>query len=148
MGFRQFVAIILGAFAIIPVGCAVNTKGPIEAACAITEIEWKLTTKAELTDFRCKRQDGAAALLFTANVQNVTNKPLRYRLSIVLPDLEKAIGHLIPRKGVPPVVMPDDTEEVILIFEDTAGWPEKAEVILIVLPEQPEIPEESETPKE
>lgn len=150
MGLRQFAVIMLGSFTVFLAGCAVNTTGPTEAACIITEIEWKLTRKAELTDFQCKHSEDttAPALLFTADVQNTTGKPLRYRLSIVLPDLKKASGHLIPRKGIPPVVMPGETEKVSLVFEDTAQWPEKAEVTLIVLPEQPEIPEEPETPKE
>lgn len=147
MGFRQLAVIMLGFFTVFLAGCAVNTTGPTEAACAITEIEWTLTRKAELTDFQCKRSDDAAtpALLFTADVQNTTGKPLRYRLSIVLPDLKKATGHLVPRKGVPPVVNPGETEKVTIVFENTAQWPEKAEVSLIVLPEQPEMPE---TPEE
>ncbi len=150
MHFKALVATILGVTALFFTGCAVNTTGPQEAACPITEIEWKLTKKAELTDFQCKHNEDTAApaLLFTADVQNTTGKPLRYRLSIVLPDLKKATGHLVPRKGIPPVVMPGDTANVTVVFEDTTKWPEKMEVSLIVLPEQPELPEEPEKPEE
>ncbi len=146
MGLRRLAAIMLGFFTVFLAGCAVNTTGPTEAACAITEIEWKLTRKAALTDFQCKRSDDGdvPALLFIADVQNSTENPLRYRLSIVLPDLKKAAGLLVPRKGVPPLVTSGETEKVTLVFENCAEWPERAEVSLIVLPEQPEIAEEPE----
>lgn len=150
MHFKPLAATILGSVVLFLAGCAVNSTGPQDAGCAISEIEWKITRKAELTDFQCKQGNDAAApsLLFTADVRNTTRKPLRYRLSIVLPDLKKAAGHLVPRKGVPPLVMSGDTEKVMLVFENCSEWPEKADVALIVLPEQPEMPEESEKPEE
>lgn len=142
MLFRLLTVTILGVNTLLFIGCSVKTTTLQESACTITEIEWKLTSKAELTGFQCMQGNDTdtPSLIFMADVQNTTRKPLRYRLSIVLPDLKRAIGHLVPRKGVPPVVMPGDTEKMTLIFENTAGWPKKAEVVLIVLPDQPEIP--------
>ena len=134
-------ALYLGICALLLTGCATTTTGPIETACAITEIEWSLTLKAELKNFQCRR-DKDAALLFTTGIENSTGQPLRYRLSVVLPDLKMAAGHLVPRKGEPPVVNPGETESATLVFTDIVRWPEKAEVTLIVLPEQSEISEE------
>lgn len=144
MGFKSLAATTTGAILLLLIGCAVTTTGPQEAGCAITEIEWQLTRKAELRAFRCEQSDDTTApvLIFSADVQNNTSKPLRYRLSVVLPDLRMASGHLVPRKGVPPVVNPGETEPVTIVFENTTQWPEKAEVTLIVLPDQPEPPEE------
>ena len=96
MGFKPLAAAVLGAWLLFLTGCAVNTTGPREQFCSVEKITWNFTRKAQLSGFQCQRSDddAAPALLFKADVQNTTGKPLRYRLSIVLPDLEKAIEDL------------------------------------------------------
>jgi len=142
MNLKRLLTMVSVVLLLLSTGCAVNSTGPTDTGCAIAEIEWKITRKAELAAFKCQHSETTdpPAFLFAADVQNNTLKPLRYRLSVVIPDLKKAIGHLVPRKGVPPVVNPGETEQVTLVFQDTTQWPEKAEVTLIVLPEQPEPP--------
>ncbi|UCD81834.1 MAG: hypothetical protein JSW26_10535 [Desulfobacterales bacterium] len=82
------------------------------------EIEWDIVPEARLIQFDCTlgTHGGQPALIFTVGVENPTQKPLRYRINIFLDDLDKAAGHLVPRKGKPPVVEPGKSATVKIPF--------------------------------
>ena len=96
---------------------------PSQAAAGGDEpnIEWQVVPEAEVTQFEYAVGDlkGKPALTFTVAVKNVADRALRYRLNIFLMDMDKAAGHLIPRKGDPPVVQPGETQTVKVPFIGT-----------------------------
>ncbi len=96
------------------------------------EIEWDLTSEVSITNFGCKTGEHKKdpALIFTAELKNVSDKPLRYRINIFLLDMDKAAGHLVPRKGKPPVVEPGKSETVTIPFIKTSELSKKILVIV------------------
>lgn len=97
-------------------GCATPAK-PGRIGCD-ADIAWQVPPEAQITQFDCEvgKHKGNPALIFTVGLQNVGDKPARYRLSIFLLDMDKAAGHLIPRSGKPPVLQPGKTETVKIPF--------------------------------
>ena len=100
-------------------GCA--GKGAPEKTNCDASIKWDVTDEVKLTQFDCAlgKHDNQPALIFTVGLLNPTDKPLRYRLNIWLDDMDKAIGHYVPRTGKPPVVPPGKTETVKIPFMKT-----------------------------
>jgi hypothetical protein len=78
------------------------------------EIEWQVAPEAEIVQFDCDLGDhkGTPSLIFKAGIKNTSDKPLRFRLNVFLLDSDKAVGHLVPAKGDPPVVAAGKTETV------------------------------------
>lgn len=105
-------------------GGLATASEPVNISCP-ANIEWQLTPKAEITSFACEvgTFKKKTALVFTVAVKNTCKEALRYRLNIFLLDQDKAAGHLIPRKGKPPVVKPGETVTVKVPFfnADTAS---------------------------
>jgi hypothetical protein len=101
-------------------GCATTGKPPANVQCA-ADIEWDLAPEVEVTQFECKLGEykKKPSLLFSVGIKNVTDKPLRYRVNIFLLDLDKAAGHLVPRKGKPPVLGPGKSKVVKIPFIKT-----------------------------
>ncbi len=101
-----------------------TTPKPAKISCPAA-IEWQLTEQAEITSFACEvgTFKKKTALVFTVSIKNITKEAKRYRLNIFLLDQDKAAGHLIPRKGKPPVVKPGETVTVKVPFfnADTAS---------------------------
>jgi len=100
-------------------GCA--GKGAPEKTNCDANIKWDVTDEAKLTQFDCAlgKHAGEPSLIFTVGLQNPTDKPLRYRLNILLEDMDKAAGHYVPRTGKPPAVAPGKTETVKIPFMKT-----------------------------
>ena len=100
---------------------AAGIAGAPEKLDCAGEIEWDVAKEAEIVSFACKigEHKKDPALIFTAEVKNISDKPLRFRLGVYLLDMDKAAGHLIPRKGKPPVVEPGKTETVKIPFIKT-----------------------------
>jgi hypothetical protein len=73
---------------------------------------------------------GNPALILTVGVKNVGEKPARYRVQIFLLDMDKAAGHLIPRKGKPPVLAPGEAGTIKIPFIKTS---EVSRKILVVV---------------
>ena len=61
---------------------------------------------------------------------NPTDKPLRYRINIFLEDMDKAAGHLVPRKGKPPVLEPGKSASVKIPF---IGTDKESKKILVIV---------------
>jgi hypothetical protein len=112
------------------IGCATPAKqAPIVCDADIT---WQITPEAQITRFDCEvgKYKGNPALIFTVEVKNIGEKPARYRLHIFLMDMGKAAGHLIPRKGKPPVLEPGKAGTIKIPFIKTA---EASRRILVVV---------------
>jgi hypothetical protein len=118
------VLIVLGV--VVVAGCA-TTKPPENLACD-TNIRWDVASEAQINQFACDLEGDT--LTFAAEVQNVSDTPQRFRLNVFLLDQDKAAGHLIPRKGDPPVVAPGASESVKVPFFKAAAMPKQVEVIV------------------
>jgi hypothetical protein len=118
------------AFLVWFAGCA--TTGEAEEAGCNPNIEYQVTPEAEVTQLKCEigTHKGKPSLIFTAGVKNVSSEPLRYRLNIFLMDMDKAAGHLIPRKGKPPVLEPGKEKTVKIPFIKTTDVPKKVLVVV------------------
>ncbi len=114
------------------IGCA--GKGAPEKANCDAKITWQVAKEAKLTQFDCivGIHGGQPSLIFTVGVENPTDKPYRYRINIFLEDMDKAAGHLVPRKrkGMPPVVDPGKSETVKIPF---IGTDKESKKILVIV---------------
>lgn len=101
------------------IGCA--GKGAPEKTNCDAKIKWEVAKEAKLTQFDCAvgKHDGQPSLIFTVGLENAADKAYRYRVNIFLEDMDKASGHLVPRKGSPPVVEPGKSETVKIPFIGT-----------------------------
>ena len=98
------------------------------------EINWEVAAEAKLTQFDCEigKHGGQPSLIFNVGLMNTTDKPLRYRVNIFLEDMDKAAGHLVPRKGKPPVLEPGKSETVKIPFIGTGE--ESKKILVLVKP--------------
>ena len=112
------------------IGCA--GKGAPEKANCDAKITWQVAKEAKLTQFDCivGMNAGQPSLIFTVGVENVTDKPYRYRVNIFLEDMDKAFGHLVPAKGKPPVLEPSKGETVKIPF---IGTDKESKKILVIV---------------
>ena len=115
--------------------CASSNK-PAELNCA-GAVEWQICKDAQITSFACELGSfkKKPALVYTVAVKNNSDKPHRYRLNIFLLDQDKAAGHLVPRKGKPPVIKPGETVTVKIPFFKATKTSGKMLVILKTISE-------------
>ena len=109
-------------------------EGAPENTNCNAEINWEVATEAKLTQFDCEigKHGGQPSLIFNVGLMNTTDKPLRYRVNIFLEDMDKAAGHLVPRKGKPPVLEPGKSETVKIPFIGTGE--ESKKILVLVKP--------------
>jgi hypothetical protein len=95
-------------------------------------VAWDVIREVKLTQFDCALAEhgGQPALTFTVGLVNPTDKPLRYRINIFLEDMDKAAGHLVPRKGNPPRIAPGEAATVKIPF---IGTDKESKKILVVV---------------
>ena len=107
-------------------------EGAPEMINCNAEIAWEVVKEAKLTQFDCAlgEHGGQPALIFSVGLKNATDKPLRYRINIFLEDMDKAAGHLVPRKGKPPEVKPGEAATVKIPF---IGTEKESKKILVVV---------------
>jgi hypothetical protein len=107
-------------------------EGAPEKTNCNAEIAWDVVKDAKLTQFDCAIEEhgGQPALRFTVGLMNPTDKPLRYRVNIFLEDMDKAAGHLVPRKGKPPEIAPGEAATVKIPF---IGTDKESKKILVVV---------------
>ena len=121
---------VIGIFWLV--GCA-GKGAPVKANCN-AEISWEVVKEVKLTQFDCAlgKHGGQPSLIFNVGLENPTDKPLRYRINIFLEDMDKAAGHLVPRKrkGKPPVVDPGKSETVKIPF---IGTDKESKKILVIV---------------
>ena len=107
-------------------------EGAPEKINCDAEISWEVVREAKLTQFDCTlgESGGQPALIFTVGLENASDKPQRYRINIFLEDMDKAFGHLVPRKGSPPVLEPGKSETVKIPF---IGTDKESKKILVMV---------------
>ena len=107
-------------------------EGAPEKTNCNAEIAWDVVKGAKLTQFDCAlgKHGGQPALIYTVGLMNSTDKPLRYRINIFLEDMDKAAGHLVPRKGSPPVLEPGKSQTVKIPF---IGTDKESKKILVIV---------------
>jgi hypothetical protein len=127
------VVCLVAAFGLI--GCA--GKGAPEKTNCDARIKWDVAEEAKLTQFDCMVgvHGGQPSLIFTVGVENPTDTPYRYRVNIFLEDMGKAAGHLVPRKGTPPVVKPGEAQTVKIPFIGTGKESKKILVVVQTISE-------------
>jgi hypothetical protein len=108
------------------------SEGAPEKANCDAEITWQVAKEAKLTQFDCTVgiHGGQPSLIFTVGLENASDMPYRYRVNIFLEDMDKAAGHLIPRKGKPPVLEPGKSETVKIPF---IGTDKESKKILVIV---------------
>lgn len=104
---------------------------PASVGCK-ADIEWQVAPEAEIVQFDCDLGDhkGTPSLIFKVGVKNIADKPMRFRLNIFMLDSDKAVGHLVPRKGNPPVIEAGGTETVTF---PAIGTETAAKKLLVIL---------------
>jgi hypothetical protein len=107
-------------------------EGAPEMTNCDAQISWDVVTEAKLTQFDCAlgESGGQPAIIFTVGLENASDRPQRYRINIFLEDMEKAFGHLVPRKGSPPVLEPGKSETVKIPF---IGTDKESKKILVIV---------------
>ena len=115
-------------------GCASSKSnvGAPEIVNCPASITWDVAPEAKLTQFDCNvgTLGSQASLNFYVGVMNVSDKPLRYRVNVFLEDMDKAAGHLVPRKGKSPVVAPGKSAKVKIPFIGTDVQSKKIMVLV------------------
>jgi hypothetical protein len=107
-------------------------EGAPEQTNCDAEITWEVAKEAQLTQFDCAlgKHGGQPSLIFNVGLENVSEAALRYRINIFLEDMDKAAGHLVPRKGNPPVVAPGKSAGVKIPF---IGTDKQSKQILVIV---------------
>ena len=119
---------MIGSFWLV--GCA--GRGAPEKANCDARISWDIVEEAKLTQFDCAlgTHGGQTSLIFNVGLENISDSALRYRINIFLEDMDKAAGHLLPRKGKPPVLEPGKSATVKIPF---IGTDKESKKILVVV---------------
>jgi len=107
-------------------------EGAPEKINCDADITWEVVAVAKLTQFDCAlgESGGQPALIFTVGLENASDKSQRYRVNIFLEDMDKGFGHLVPRKGSPPVLEPGKSETVKIPF---IGTDKESKKILVIV---------------
>jgi len=107
-------------------------EGAPEKINCDAEIAWDVVKEAKLTQFDCSlgESGGQPALIFTVGLENASDKSQRYRINIFLEDMDKGFGHLVPRKGSPPVLEAGKSATVKIPF---IGTDKESKKILVMV---------------
>ena len=121
-------------FCLIGMFCQVGwaAEGAPEEVKCNAETTWDVVKDAKLTQFDCTlgESGGQSALIFTVGLENASDKSQRYRVNIFLEDMDKGFGHLVPRKGSPPVLEAGKSETVKIPF---IGTDKESKKILVMV---------------
>ena len=122
------VVCLIGTFWLV--GCA--GRGAPEKTNCDAKISWEVAKEAKLTQFDCElgKSGGQPALIFTVGLENASDKSQRYRINIFLEDMDKGFGHLVPRKGSPPVLEAGKSATVKIPF---IGTDKESKKILVMV---------------
>jgi entry exclusion lipoprotein TrbK len=123
-------AVLIGLFFS---GCATAPPPNVKSnTCQIEKIAWEVAPQAEITAFSCARgqHGGEDSLIFTAGLKNVCQQPTRFRLTIFLDEMDKAVAYLVPTSGKPPVLAPGADATVKIPFMKHTVMPGKIQVLV------------------
>ena len=132
-GKSRNVILLFGVAALLTaLGCTATHYVPKGEITCPADITWNVAPQAEVSSFSCTVGEfkKEPAVIFKVGVKNVSDKAQRFRVQIFLLDEGKAVGHLVPRTGKPPVLKPGQEEVVSLPAPKTTKLPKKLEVIL------------------
>jgi hypothetical protein len=130
------IVIVFVTGALWQVGCAgkagMSAKAAPENVNCDAKISWDVVKEAKMTQFDCAlgTHGGQDSLIFNVGIENTSDTALRYRVNIFLEDMDKAAGHLVPRKGKPPVLEPGKSVSVKIPF---IGTDQESKKILVVV---------------
>ncbi len=105
--FRLILSMTVCVGFVLIIGCATQpakkANGPVETLKVCS------TAKITTLEYSVKKSkfSGGPKLHVKVGITNISDKPLRYRVSIFLPDGASS-GGFYPRKGKPPVVKPGE----------------------------------------
>ena len=122
------VVCLIGTFCLTGIA---GESAPEKTNCNAS-IKWEVVKEAKLTQFDCAlgKHGGQPSLIFNVGLENASSTALRYRINIFLEDMDKAAGHLVPRKGKPPVLEPGKTASVKIPF---IGTNKESKKILVIV---------------
>lgn len=108
---------------VLAAGCATmgTPSNVADVSCDAKTIAWEVAEEARISNFTCALGEfgGESSLIFEMDLTNAAAEPLRFRVNIFLEDMDKAAGHLVPRKGNPPLVQPGASESIKIPFMKT-----------------------------
>jgi len=92
-------------------------QAPKKLSCKAA-IEWQITEAARMRSFDCSpgKHKGRTAMVIKAGLQNASDIPQRFRIRVFLLDKKIGAGHLVPRKGDPPVLAPGESQTIRIPF--------------------------------
>ncbi|MFH1155579.1 MAG: hypothetical protein V1793_17375 [Pseudomonadota bacterium] len=119
-------------------GCATISPKPgnvKEVGCANGNIQWDVAPEAEIQSFDCAlgTHEGDPSLIYTVSIKNISDKAVRYRLTIFLDDMDKGVAYYVPIKGTPPAVKPGEVQKVTIPFMKTTVFSKKLSVTVKTL---------------
>jgi len=129
----RIVILLFGAFALlIATGCAGTKYVPKGKVACPADITWNVVPQADITSFSCTVAEfkKEPAVIFKVGVKNISDKAQRFRVQIYLLEEGKAVGHLVPRKGKPPVLKPGQEKVVTCPVIKATQLPKKLEVVI------------------
>ncbi|MBW2334101.1 MAG: hypothetical protein JRF06_03225 [Deltaproteobacteria bacterium] len=129
----SIVILLFGALALlIATGCAGTKYVPKGKVACPVNITWNVVPQADVTSFSCTVAEfkKKPAVIFKVGVKNISDKAQRFRVQIYLLEEGKAVGHLVPRKGKPPVLKPGQEKVVTCPVIKATQLPKKLEVVI------------------
>ena len=129
----RIVILLFGALALLlATGCAGTKYVPKGKVTCPANITWNVVPQADITSFSCTVAEfkKKPAVIFKVGVKNISDKAQRFRVQIYLLEEGKAVGHLVPRKGKPPVLKPGQEKVVTCPVIKATQLPKKLEVVI------------------
>ncbi len=125
----RLLSIFSGIFLFSSSHAAAQTPKKLTCKAAI---EWQITEEAVIRSFDCSRgkHKGRAAIIIKAGLKNASDIPQRFRIRVFLLDKKLGAGHLIPRRGDPPVLEPGESQTIRIPFLRIKGRVRKMRVIV------------------
>jgi hypothetical protein len=125
--------LVFGTLALlITLGHAETKYAPEGKVICPADITWNVASEAAVSLFSCATGEfkGNPAVIFKVGVKNSSDKAQRFRVQIFLLDEGKAVGHLVPRKGKPPVLQSGQEKEVTFPVIKASQLPKRLEVVI------------------
>jgi hypothetical protein len=96
-------------------------------------IQWEIAPEAEIVHFACAlgTHQGDPSLIYTVQLKNVADQAHRFRLTVYLMDMKKAVSYLVPTKGKPPQLAPGEETTIKIPFMKTTAMSKKALVRVV-----------------
>ena len=129
----KVIILLFGALALLmTIGCAETKYIPKGKIACLSDITWNVVPQADITSFSCTVAEfkKKPAVIFKVGVKNISDKAQRFRVQIYLLEEGKAVGHLVPRKGKPPVLKPGQEKVVTCPVIKATQLPKKLEVVI------------------